>query len=125
MFRKLFDKPREYWFDLVELVGGTFVVMFLTTWLGPVLAKGTELQPHDVVALFSLGILEKAGVAALAATLALVKGLVGGLMGNPETTKWLPRKEDSMVVAGDTLPVPVDDETGWRGPSDGPERSGW
>ncbi|WP_405999395.1 hypothetical protein [Streptomyces sp. NBC_00829] len=63
------------------------VLTYLESFLGLLLAAGTT----NVI---TVSALESAGIAAIPAGLAVVKGAVGSLLGRPGTASWLPAKSD-------------------------------
>lgn len=69
--------------DIVERAALTYIEAFL----GLLLAAGTTN-------LITLSVLESAGIAAIPAGLAVVKGAVGTLIGRSATASWLPAKSD-------------------------------
>uniref|UniRef100_A0AAU2V931 Holin n=1 Tax=Streptomyces sp. NBC_00003 TaxID=2903608 RepID=A0AAU2V931_9ACTN len=69
--------------DIVERAALTYVEAFL----GLLLAAGTT----DIV---DLSTLQSAGIAAIPAGLAVIKGAIGTLLGRPGTASWLPAKSD-------------------------------
>lgn len=69
---------RKFLVDLTERTLGTYAVAFL----GLLLADGTDLM--------SVSAVMAAAVAALPASLTVVKGAVGSLIGDSSTAAWLP-----------------------------------
>ncbi len=70
----------KYLIDLTERVGATYVVALL----GLLLADGVDLT--------SVGTLRAALVAALPAGLSVIKGILGGLVGDPNSAALLPKQ---------------------------------
>lgn len=69
--------------DIVERAALTYVEAFL----GLLLAAGT-------INIVDLSTLQSAGIAAIPAGLAVIKGAIGTLLGRPGTASWLPAKSD-------------------------------
>lgn len=70
----------KYLIDVAERVAATYVVALL----GLLLADGVDLT--------SVGTLRAALVAALPAALSVVKGVLGGFVGDPNSAALLPRQ---------------------------------
>lgn len=72
----------RFWKDLLERCFWTFVQTFLALFVAQ-LAAGTVDEWSGIDAWFTA--LRAAGVGAVAATLALLKGLIASRIGNPES----------------------------------------
>ncbi|MGI5401952.1 holin [Streptomyces sp. CA-135486] len=68
------------------------VLTYVEAFLGILLAAGTT----NVI---TLSAFESAGIAAIPAGLAVVKGAVGSLLGRSGTASWLPAKSDPASTA--------------------------
>jgi hypothetical protein len=83
---------KRYLLDLLERVGWTAAQAFLAT----LIASGF----FSVDNVTDLSILQKAGVAALAAVLSLAKGLAARAVGSPYTAATLSYSEDTPRASG-------------------------
>lgn len=81
----------RYVIDLAERIGATFIMAFLAQLIGA--------GWFDVNGVLDLSILEKAGLAGIAAVLSLLKGLAAHFVGSPNTAALLPKTDDTPRAA--------------------------
>ena len=93
----LFNKPRRFWWDVLERVGATFVAAFVMFWI-----TGTDLDEAiltgdwqtTVSRVGDMALWQKALLAGVVAVGTIVKTLVGGIIGNHGTASLLPTEKD-------------------------------
>jgi hypothetical protein len=84
-------QQQRYALDLAERVLATFTV----TFVGQLIASGW----FTVGGVIDMSILQKAGIAGLAAVLSLLKGFAAKFIGSPNTAAWLPKVDDTPRAA--------------------------
>jgi heme A synthase len=93
----LFNKPKRFWWDVLERTGMTFAAAFIMFWIADTDIDETFLSGDWQTTIHRLGemaLWQKALIAGFVAVGTVVKTLVGGLIGNNGTASILPQTKD-------------------------------